>query len=87
MEICHLQWNTAHRTSTSRTRHRGTAAKGDAWLYPAWFVATELTRPKSSWLLCLDFGVFCRRKCTELNSRISMNWSANFFGNGQNWIT
>jgi len=56
MEICHLQWNTAHRTSTSRTRHRGTAAKGDAWLYPAWFVATELTGPKSSWLLCSEYS-------------------------------
>jgi len=37
--------------------------------------------------LTIVFGVFCRRKCTELDSWTSMNWSANFFGNGQNWIT
>jgi len=49
-----------------------------------WFVATELTWPKSSWLV---FGVFCRRKCTELDSRTSMNWSADLFVNWQNWIT
>jgi len=36
--------------------------------------------------LTIVFGVFCRRKCTELDSWTSMNWSANFFGNGQNWI-
>jgi len=39
-----LCFSTGQRASTSRTRHRGTAAKGDAWLYPAWFVATESDR-------------------------------------------
>jgi len=47
----------------------------------------DLRPPNSPDQLTIVFGVFCRRKWTELDSRISMNWSANFFGNGQNWIT